>query len=74
MKTLRQKKKWENISTHEGDIVKLVELGIELEYPVPEIQILAIEPESLDMDMALSECLQSKLGKYVSKAIDAVKN
>ena len=69
---IRTEKKVGNISTHEGDIVKLVELAKSLEYPVPEIRILAVEPESLEMDMTLSECLESRLPEYVDAAIAAV--
>ena len=69
---IKTKKKVGNISTHEGDIVKLVELAKELEYPIPEIYILAIEPESLEMDMILSDCLESKLENYVDAAIKAI--
>lgn len=68
------KKEVGNISTHEGDIIKLVELGVELEYPIPEILILAIEPDSLEMDMRLSDCLDSKLKDYVNAAIKAIKS
>lgn len=69
---IRTKKEVGNISTHEGDIAKLVELGIELGYPIPVIQILGIEPESLEMDMRLSECLESKLDIYVNAALKAL--
>ena len=71
--SIETKKEVGHISTHEGDIVKLVELGVELEYPIPEIMILAIEPESLEMDMKLSECLESKIKLYVDSAIDTIK-
>ena len=70
--SIKTQKKVGNISTHEGDIVKLVELAKELNYPIPELQILAIEPESLDMDMKLSDCLESKLKLYVDAAIAAI--
>ncbi len=70
--SIQTQKEVGNISTHEGDIVKLVELAKELDYPIPELQILAIEPESLDMDMKLSECLESKLKLYVDAAIAAI--
>ena len=67
------KKEVGNISTHEGDIIKLVELGVELEYPIPEILILAIEPDSLEMDMALSDCLETEFKVYVDAAVEAIK-
>lgn len=67
------KKQVGNISTHEGDIMKLVSLGQELDYHIPEIRILAIQPDSLDMDMTLSECLTNQLKTYVDAAIDEIK-
>ncbi|OVE73636.1 hypothetical protein BVX94_03265 [bacterium B17] len=58
-----------NISTHEGDILKLIELGKQLGDPIPEIKLLAIEPESLGMDMKLSDTLASRLDEYVDAAV-----
>lgn len=70
---IETKKQVGNISTHEGDIVKLVELGKEINSHIPEIQILAIQPDSLEMEMTLSECLESKLVTYVNVAIEEIK-
>lgn len=67
------KKQVGNISTHEGDIMKLVALGKELDSQIPKIRIMAIQPDSLEMDMTLSECLESKLETYVNAAIEEIK-
>lgn len=67
------KKQVGNISTHEGDIMKLVALGQELDYPIPEIRILAIQPDSLEMDMTLSECLTKNFQTYIDAAIKEIK-
>jgi len=58
-----------NISTHEGDVIKLIKLGKELDCPIPEIRILAIEPASLEMDMTLSAELEKRLHDYVQAAV-----
>lgn len=67
------KKQVGNISTHEGDIIKLVSLGKELNYPIPEIRILAIQPDSLEMEMTLSDCLTKNFKTYVNAAIAEIK-
>lgn len=59
----------ENISTHEGDILTLIELGKKLEYPIPEIKILAIQPENMEMEMSLSDRLKNQLSEYTKAAI-----
>ena len=61
------------ISTHEGDILKLIALARECGYPVPEIMVLAIQPESLGMTMNLSETLQKRMPEYVKAALEELK-
>lgn len=68
------KKEVGKISTHEGDIIKLVELGKQIDSPIPKIRILAIQPDSLEMDMTLSECLTNNFQTYVDAAIAEIKN
>ena len=62
-----------NISTHEGDILKLITMAKELELPVPEIQILAVEPESMSPDAELTETLKANFDAYVKTAVEELK-
>lgn len=68
------KKTTGKISTHEGDVLKLIELGKQIGGPVPGIKLLAIEPESLGMDMRLSDTLAARLEEYVAVAIREIGN
>lgn len=61
-----------NISTHEGDIMKLINLAKDIASPIPSIRIMAIQPESLGMDMKLSETLTAKMDEYVRAAIEEI--
>ncbi len=58
-----------NVSTHEGDILKLISMAKELDLHLPEIRILAIEPESMKPDEGLSRALRDNFDKYVQAAI-----
>lgn len=60
------------ISTHEGDILKIVGMAQELGYPIPRVRVLAIQPASLEMEMKLSPTLESRLEEYVTVAISEV--
>jgi len=60
-------------STHDGDVVKFVELASEMGHAFPKIDFFAIEPESLEMDMSLSETLERKLPEYVRAVIEEIK-
>jgi hydrogenase maturation protease len=60
------------ISTHEGDVLKLIELGRQLNQPVPPIRILAIEPESMQADTGLSPALEARFGEYVAAALKEI--
>ncbi len=70
---VRSRKSSEAISTHEGDVLKIIQLAKQLDYPIPEIRVLAVEPESLGMDMRLSDTLAERLEEYVQTAIDELR-
>ena len=58
-----------SVSTHEGDILKVVELARTLGMPVPHLRVLGIEPGSCDEGMSLSAALAAKLPSYAEDAI-----
>lgn len=58
-----------NISTHEGDLLKVIELADATGSYIPEILIMGIEPESVKEEFGLSEVLQERLGEYAEAAI-----
>ncbi|MBL7115236.1 MAG: hydrogenase maturation protease [Kiritimatiellae bacterium] len=60
------------ISTHEGDILKLIELGRQIEQHIPPIRIVAIEPASMKMDTDLSPELTARFDEYVKTVIKEI--
>ena len=60
-------------STHDGDVIKFIELASDMEHKPPKVDFMAIEPESLDMDMKLSATLEAKLPEYIQAAIKEIK-
>jgi hydrogenase maturation protease len=62
------------ITTHEGDVLKLIELGKQLGYPIPAIRIVAIQPESVVMGMELSHMLSTKLATYSAICIRLIQS
>ncbi|MCK5843949.1 MAG: hydrogenase maturation protease [Victivallales bacterium] len=67
------RKETTGITTHEGDVVKLVELAEKLGYPIPPLRILAIQPDSMEMDSTLSDALLANFNRYVELAIAEIK-
>ncbi len=57
------------ISTHEGDILKLIDLAKQTGLPIPPIRILAIQPGQMDVDQGLSPELEAKFQDYVLAAL-----
>ena len=57
------------LTTHEGDILKVLELGRRLGTPAPPIAILGIQPGSLGPGLELSPALEQRLETYVSVAL-----
>jgi hydrogenase maturation protease len=62
------------ISTHEGDILKLIELGRQIEQHIPPIRIVAIEPASMKIDCNLSPELTARFDEYVKTVIKEIQS
>ena len=63
------KKELSGLSTHEGDLLKVLEFARELKYHIPPITFMGIEPETIKNEMGLSGALQSRLVEYAEAAI-----
>ena len=61
------------LTTHEGDILKVLELAASLGYPIPEITILGIQPGNLGPGLELSPALESRFEAYLSAALEEVR-
>jgi hydrogenase maturation protease len=60
------------LTTHEGDILKVLELGRRLGTPAPLIVILGIQPGSLGPGLELSPALAQRLDTYISVALTEI--
>ena len=59
------------MTTHEGDILKVIQLGKQLGYPQPPLLIMGIEPESMKTgDMQLSTVLRERFPEYLAAALE----
>lgn len=56
-------------STHEGDLIKVLDLAEMLGKPVPPITIMGIEPAEIRDGMDLSETLGGRLDEYIEAAV-----
>ena len=52
------------ITTHEGDMVKVLELAGKTGYHIPEIIFMGVEPKEIKSEVGLSEILESRLPEY----------
>lgn len=59
----------DGISTHEGDLMKVLELGRELGLDLPPITLLGIEPTSTEQELGLSLELERRFDEYVATAV-----
>ncbi len=59
-------------STHEGDMIKVIELGRRTGHHIPKIIIMGIEPEEMKMEFGLSNTLQNKIDLYTDKAMEKI--
>jgi len=56
-------------STHEGDVLKVIELARAMGYQIPRLELMGIEPLTTEPGIGLSEPLVGKLSDYVAAAI-----
>ena len=70
--TVHSEKILNGISTHEADLLKVIEMGQNLGYRLPPMQILGIEPDRMEPVMELSEKLSNRFMEYVETALTAV--
>ncbi|MDA3864907.1 MAG: hydrogenase maturation protease [Deltaproteobacteria bacterium] len=59
-----------NISTHEGDMIKIFNLAKQLDYKIPPVKFLGIEPLEINTTMELSPLLASKIPQYVNLILE----
>jgi hydrogenase maturation protease len=60
------------LTTHESDILAILKIARSLDYPIPPVTILGIQPEVLDPGMELSPALQKRFDAYVRVALEEV--
>jgi hydrogenase maturation protease len=61
------------LSTHEGDILKVLDFARGLGFPVPPVVVLGIQPETMELGMELSPALQGRFEEYVRVAVEEVR-
>jgi hypothetical protein len=55
-------------------MLKVIQLGKQLGYPIPPIQIMGIQPESMKAgDMELSPVLRERFAQYLEAAISRLR-
>ena len=61
-------------STHEGDLIKVIELGKRTGHKIPEITFMGIEPAEIKNEFGLSPVLDGKVNIYAENAINKLFN
>lgn len=64
------RKQLAGVSTHEGDLMKVLAVANSLGEPLAPITVLGIEPASVDPGMDLSPVLAERLEEYVKAAVE----
>lgn len=57
-------------STHEGDILAVLELARTVGYPMPPLAIMGIEPATVEPGMELSPAIADRVAGYAAAAIE----
>ena len=70
--SVKSEKELGGFSNHEGDVLKVIELGRRVGLVLPDICCLGIVPESIRDEFGLSLTLQEKMEEYVNAAIEKI--
>jgi hydrogenase maturation protease len=65
-------KELKRLTSHEGDILKILELAKSLGQPLPLVTILGIQPGSLEPGMELSPALLKRFETYLRAALEEI--
>ena len=63
-------KELSGLTTHEGDVLKVLELARDAGLPIPPVAIMGIEPYDMESGTELSECLGARVPAYAAAAIE----
>lgn len=59
-------------SSHEGDLLQALALAQAMGYPRPRLEIMGIEPATVDAGLELSPILAGRLPEYVAAAVERI--
>ncbi len=62
------------LSTHEGDILRIIEAARRIGCPVPPISIVGIEPERVEPGLELSDTLRARFEEYLAAVLDQLRS
>ena len=63
-------KELSGLTTHEGDVLKVLDLARHAGYAIPPVAIMGIEPYDMESGIELSECLDERVPAYAAAAIE----
>ena len=58
-----------NLSSHEGDLVRVIHLAGQMKYDIPPLYLMGIEPESIADGFGLTPICENSFMTYVEAAI-----
>ena len=66
---VKTKKRLPGMSTHEGDVLKILDLARQMSYRIPPMLFMGIEPKTARSGMGLSPLLENRLSEYAKASI-----
>ena len=66
-------KELSGLTTHEGDVIRVVELARGAGYAIPPLAVMGIEPCDTGTATSLSECLAGRVPGYAAAAIERLR-
>ena len=72
-KEVESEKELAGISTHEGDVMKIIHLARELNYSIPPLTVFGIEPAEIKSEFGLSSTLSRKVPEYLESLIKEIR-
>ena len=66
---LRKANRQQDLSTHQTDLLTLLDMATQLDLPQPAIRLLAVQPAQMRFGEGLSEPVRDRFDEYVARVI-----
>jgi hydrogenase maturation protease len=67
------RKALDRLTTHEGDLLRIIELARQIGCPIPPITVVGVEPDRIEPGLDLSPAVRARMQEYLNATVEAMR-